>query len=359
MHEPKLCLHRASGQGYVTDPATGREVYLGAHGSPACQRGYEAWLAMFRARAAPCLVPGGQVSTGALFDAHRTHAEGWYQKRGKGTSELRNLRSAARFVGAAGLDALPAADFRPSHLRLVREAMVRAGLARETVNGHVGRLVRVWSWGVEQELVPAATVAALREVRGLAAGRTAAPEPQGVGPVREADVLATLPRLWPPHWRDVVLFQRAAGLRPAEALAVRGCDLDRTAEPWLYTIPPEWNKTHHRGRPRVAWLGPKARTVLLPRLEGRPAEEYVFPGLRRGMPLSARQYREVVRDACLEAGVTPWTPNQLRHSAATELRAACGAELARVVLGHTSLSTTEIYAEVDAEKARSAMERYG
>ena len=51
--------------------------------------------------------------------------------------------------------------------------------------------------------------------------------------------------------------------------------------------------------------------------------------------------------------------NQLRHNAATRLRREFGIEVARVILGHGRLETTEIYAEVDREKAIAAMSRVG
>jgi site-specific recombinase XerC len=54
-----------------------------------------------------------------------------------------------------------------------------------------------------------------------------------------------------------------------------------------------------------------------------------------------------------------WHPNQLRHSAATKIRAAYGIEAARVILGHSSAVTSEIYAEIDQEKARKIMEKMG
>ena len=40
-----------------------------------------------------------------------------------------------------------------------------------------------------------------------------------------------------------------------------------------------------------------------------------------------------------------WHPNQLRHSKATEVRAAYGLEGAQVVLGHARANVTEVYAE--------------
>lgn len=50
-----------------------------------------------------------------------------------------------------------------------------------------------------------------------------------------------------------------------------------------------------------------------------------------------------------------WSPNQLRHNAATELRKQFGIEAARVVLGHSSAVVTEIYAEMDFAKAQQIM----
>ena len=57
------------------------------------------------------------------------------------------------------------------------------------------------------------------------------------------------------------------------------------------------------------------------------------------------------------AGVPGWSPNQLRHAAATAVRARFGVEAARTTLGHADLSTTLIYAERDLELAvRVALE---
>ncbi len=54
-----------------------------------------------------------------------------------------------------------------------------------------------------------------------------------------------------------------------------------------------------------------------------------------------------------------WSPNQLRHNAATYLRKQFGIEAARVVLGHTSAAVTEIYAELDRNKAADIMAQVG
>jgi len=54
-----------------------------------------------------------------------------------------------------------------------------------------------------------------------------------------------------------------------------------------------------------------------------------------------------------------WSPNQLRHNAATYLRKRFGIEAARVVLGHNSAAVTEVYAEVDLAKAADIMAKVG
>lgn len=51
--------------------------------------------------------------------------------------------------------------------------------------------------------------------------------------------------------------------------------------------------------------------------------------------------------ACEKAGVPRWTTHQLRHSFATGIRKEHGIESARVLLGHKTLSVTEVYAEVN------------
>lgn len=55
-----------------------------------------------------------------------------------------------------------------------------------------------------------------------------------------------------------------------------------------------------------------------------------------------------------------WHPHQLRHNAATRLRAEQGLELAQTILGHrTGSSITEIYAEANVARAKEIMARIG
>ena len=54
-----------------------------------------------------------------------------------------------------------------------------------------------------------------------------------------------------------------------------------------------------------------------------------------------------------------WHPHQLRHNAGTFLRQEFGIEAARLILGHRSVSITELYAELDHRKAIEIMAEVG
>jgi integrase len=266
--------------------------------------------------------------------------------------------------------------------------MIDAGLARTTINQRVGRVVRLFKWAVESELVEPAVYQALRAVRGLPKGRSAAHEPGPVRPVPEADVQAIRPHVARQVWAMVEL-QRLTGMRPGEVTAMRTGDLDTTGPVWAYT--PPRHKTAHHGRGRTVYLGPRAQEVLRPWLRADPGAHLFSPReaveerqaerrRRRRTPLTpsqlarkrvgtpgrppgerytTRTYHHAVKYGCRRAGVPAWHPHQLRHNAATRLRSEFGVEVARVILGHGRLEATEIYAEADRAKALSVMEQAG
>src|SRR5262249_5638348 len=100
-------------------------------------------------------------------------------------------------------------------------------------------------------------------------------------------------------------------------------------------------KTGHASRPVTDWEKPhrKRRTYR---------DRY-----------SLASYRRVIHRACERAGVQPWSPNRLRHSAATTIRPRFGIAAARNVLGHSAIKTTEIYAARDLDPARRIMGEVG
>jgi len=119
---------------------------------------------------------------------------------------------------------------------------------------------------------------------------------------------------------------------------------------------------------RVLGKGAKERTVPF----GQPAQRVLDEWLRLGRPHLARPYsgpalllgarggrlqattaRGIVTTWAAAAGIPHTSPHDLRHSAATHLLEG-GADLRSVqeLLGHASLSSTQIYTHVSRERLR-------
>jgi integrase len=253
----------------------------------------------------------------------------------------------------------------------------------------------MFKWGAAAELIPASIPQALSMVEGLKIGRTEARETAPVKPVEDSLVDATLPHL-PDVVADMVRLQRHTGMRPQEVCAIRPMDLDRSGDVW--TFRPESHKTQHHGRERIICIGPQAQAVLL-RYLARDAAAYCFrpcdseakrlaercnarktpkscgnrrgtnrvrsPKRKAGGRYVTHAYYNAVRRACGKAFPVPkeiaddpmaakawqtahyWTPLQVRHSAATEIRRRYGLEAAQVTLGHAQANVTQVYAERD------------
>jgi integrase len=333
---------------------------------------------------------------------------------------LDNLRDALRPLKALCGDTL-ARDFDSACLEAIQAELVRGGgLCRTTINARVNRIRRAFRWAVRKRLVPVEVIQSIATVPGLQWGRTTAPEPEEVLPVAVEHVEATLPCM-PRPVGAMVRLQLLTACRAGEVMVVRGIDLNTSGLVWTYR--PHKHKNQHRGQQRVIYLGPQAQEVIKPFLKtdlqaylfsprdwveelhaGRAAARKTKPTpseLKRRQRRQRRQarrhaarydrrgYRQAVVRACdkadalalkklaeelARAGKTPeeieqelegkrlvprWSPLQLRHSAATAIRARYGVEAAKVILGHTKVETTQIYAERDLGKAQEIMAEIG
>lgn len=173
---------------------------------------------------------------------------------------------------------------------------------------------------------------------------------------------------------------------------------------WIYA--PAEHKTEHHGKNRLIFIGERAQAILSPYLTRDP-KSYCFspresecgrrlklhserktplscgnrPGSNRkkrpdrfsGVCYTKDSYRRAVTRGCEIAFNMPkelrsikkkdpnrttllaqaakwrtencWSPNQLRHATATEVREHFGLEAAQIILGHSHVNTAEIYAK--------------
>ncbi len=142
----------------------------------------------------------------------------------------------------------------------------------------------------------------------------------------------------------ILLLLYGSGLRVSEALS-----LTARALPLGQAI----RVTGKRSKTRIVPVVPAVRQAIADYVSQCPypvtGESPLFVGARGG-PLSADLVRRAVRAARNRLGLPDsLTPHALRHSFATHLLAR-GADLRSLqeLLGHASLSSTQIYTQVDA-----------
>jgi|SRR5574344_161717 integrase/recombinase XerC len=153
------------------------------------------------------------------------------------------------------------------------------------------------------------------------------------------------------YLRDTAVFETlySTGCRVSEVVSLRWKDVDFGRGSAIVT--------GKGSKDRLVILGPKALAALTALRDFTMASEsdYVFPGEGR-RPLTSRLVERRMKRYLGEAELpTDLTPHKLRHSFATHLLDA-GADLRSVqeMLGHSSLSTTQVYTHVSVERLKEA-----
>jgi len=402
---PSYRLHRQSGQAVVT--LNGRDILLGKYGTAASKAEYNRriseWIAVGR-QTPPATA---NLSVAELIARYKTHVEAYYRRPdGTPTGEADNIRYALKPLRKL-YGSTPAGEFSPLKLKTVRGAMIDPktiapddtgkGWCRTLVNHNIHRVRALFAWAVENELVSPTVYHGLCAVKPLKMGRTEARESKPVMPVADEIVTATLPYL-SSTLVAMVKLQRLTGARPGEISGLRTADIDMAGEVWIYK--PASHKTAHHGRERTISIGPKGQGVLRPFLKPLNPTAFCFspadsmaemrdnrsfarktpanqgnrigtnriskPRRRPGERYNDASFRRAIQRACDAAFPVPadlkdddpqaaakwrqdhrWHPNQLRHSAATEIRKLFGLEGAQVVMGHATPNMTLTYAERD------------
>ena len=402
---------KAHGSGQARIKVRGRDVYLGLHGSPESWKEYARHLEEWQAQAADGQakpISGNRMTVGdmasrflAYADLHYRHPDGSHKSEYESFTVA--LRPLNRLYGHTLLR-----DFGPLAMKALRQSMASgswmtpedleerkekgkpSNWSRKTINRNLVRIKTVFAWAESEELVPGATVHALRTVRGLPIGTPGVREMPKVLPVPESDLHKTLDVLG--HVvAGLVNTQLLTGARPGEIVTLRPCDLvrerrveiergvmlDTQGKVWVYK--PASHKTAHHAHQRVILFGPRAQKVLAPFLLGRDPQAPIFSPresvevylrahgrainhARRRRPrdqYTVASYDRAIRQACKRAKVQHWHPHQLRHNAATRLVDEFGWDVARIVLGHRTISTTQVYALDSIQKAVKAISKVG
>ena len=277
--------------------------------------------------------------------------------------------------------------FSPKKLKTVRDQMIRRGkLCRKGINDYIGRIVRIFAWGVEEEVVQPNTVAALREVKNLPKGSPGTFDHPPRQDVHDDVIRKTLPFM-SPTVRAMVLIQRHTGMRPCEVCKMTVGDIDWTRVPGLWHYIPNGHKTEEYVGEKIVPMGKLEQELIAPYMEGKKPESAVFspktamqewhaerrknrktkvsPSQQerewhRAKKPAARQpgefydessYRIAIANAIKKGNnvlpegekIPHWTPYQIRHAASTYVEKTEGLDKSQALLGHKTANMTKRY----------------
>jgi integrase len=376
--------HKASGLAYVFHKS--KRHYLGPWNTAESRRAYREWVNRWEASERPAelaaspLAAGGTV--GDLVAAFMIHARRHYVHiDGQETDEVGHFKVALAPLLAAHLhrdvDAI-----LPRDLIAIVEAWKAAKQSRGYINKNLGRIKRVFKWGLSPaELVAPETFARLSLVRGVPLGQ--AEEPDEVQPVELRALARTLRRLEADGrhaFAAIVRVQYYAGPRPGEVCRMNVAEIHRRSfkvggriipiPEGVAVFTPRRHKLRKKNHLVYYILGPRAQAALAPFLDTADAEGFVFHrGVIGGKRFSRfphcdpEHYSKTVGEAAEAAHAgekaARWSPGQLRHNFLTRWDALGSIELGSAAVRHKSLSTTAIYVQRDLSRVGSAALQLG
>ena len=228
-------------------------------------------------------------------------------------------------------------------------ANVRSGLSPRSSARHLSTLRRFYRYLLIQGRTQADPTA---DVRSPVIGR---PLPKNISEQGVEKLLSTPPRDTVLGSRDRAMLETmyASGLRVSELVGLTLNELDLTTG--LVRV------VGKGGRERIVPLGEEASESLREYL-GQARSDLLKAQLtdavfvtRRGGPMTRQAFWQLIKRYAQQAGIgAEFSPHSLRHAFATHLLNH-GADLRSVqmLLGHTDLSTTQIYTHVARARLQS------
>jgi integrase/recombinase XerD len=154
--------------------------------------------------------------------------------------------------------------------------------------------------------------------------------------------------------RAVLEIMYAAGLRVSELVALKQTDLDLLAG--LVVCHGKGNKERRvpLGKSSIHWLQQYAAVKAD---FGKQTSPFVF--LHRGRPFTRQLAWSMIKRHAEKARIKNVSPHTLRHSFATHLlQHGADSRSVQALLGHSDISTTQIYTHITDMHLRSAYDRH-
>jgi len=312
-----------------------------------------------------------------------------------------HFRLAVKWVLDSGYGDCPVDEFSPKKLKHVRQRIVNSKrICREQVNDLKNKIVRMFRWGVEEEIVKNPNVpVALKAVENLKKGKGGTFDHPETKAVPDDVIKRTLPGL-PLTVAAMVQIQRLTGMRPNEVFNMRVGDIDQSRSNGLWYYEPGAYKTRQFVGAIQFPLGKPEQVLIAPYLIGKKPEAAVFsprtameernaekranrktkltPSQRERDKRNAKKpvkiaefynrisYRQAVmygidvvnRNLPEEEKVPHWTPYRIRNRVATAIEETVGLDESQAQLGHKSANMTKRYSEAQlAIREKLALER--
>ena len=254
----------------------------------------------------------------------------------------RYLRAFIQFAKVTSL-----ADISADNIRQFRLALNRRGLKKNSQNYYLIALRTFLKYlsGREFTVLPATAIDLAKTDR------------------KELDLInpPELARLFAAPVLNTILGRRdrailellfSTGLRVSELCALNRDSLDLTQG--------EFSIRGKGGKIRLVFISPEAKKALKNHLDHRKDTEEALFTSQNNTRLTPRSIERLIHFYATKAGIVKKvTPHTLRHSFATDLlRNGADLRSVQLLLGHSNISTTQIYTHITDRELRSVHEKF-
>jgi integrase/recombinase XerD len=154
--------------------------------------------------------------------------------------------------------------------------------------------------------------------------------------------------------RAMLELMYAAGLRVSELISLKQTDLDILAGLLVCHGKGSKERRVPIGKSAIHWV---QQYTAVKAAHGKSTSPYLF--LNRGKPLSRQLAWALIRRYASQVNIKDVSPHTLRHSFATHLiQRGADSRSVQALLGHSDISTTQIYTHMTDRHLRSAYDRH-